>query len=372
MANTFLTPSIVAREALLLLKSTLTASMRVFRTYDSEFRRVGDTITIRKPPVFIARDADDDLADAGLVTQDVVETSTTITLDKWKYVRFSVGSKEKRLNLNQLSEQIIKPAILPIVEKVDSDILASYKSVPYFYGTAGTTPDSLADLAGVGKVLMTNKCPTDDLALFVDPAAQAALWPVMASMNAPKPDPINAALTRGQIGLVNNLNIYGHQSVASHTAGAGTVLIDNGAGYAAGTTAIHVDGVTSALVVGDLLTIGGNQHVVVTAGALSTADQDITIYPALKADVADNDPVTLTASHTANLAFHRNGIALVTAPLEMPEGGAKGEVLTDENTGLTLRAVYAWDNAAMADVITIDVLYGVKVVYPELCCRLLG
>jgi hypothetical protein len=51
MANTILTPSIIANEALLILENNLTAANTVFRDYESEFTgsRVGDTITIRKP-----------------------------------------------------------------------------------------------------------------------------------------------------------------------------------------------------------------------------------------------------------------------------------------------------------------------------------
>lgn len=50
MANTFLTPDIIAKEALMVLENNLVmAGLVVHRDYSPEFAKVGDTITIRKP-----------------------------------------------------------------------------------------------------------------------------------------------------------------------------------------------------------------------------------------------------------------------------------------------------------------------------------
>ena len=55
MGNTFLTPSIVANEALMVLESNLTMANLVHRDYSDEYVQVGDTITIRKPAKFVAK-----------------------------------------------------------------------------------------------------------------------------------------------------------------------------------------------------------------------------------------------------------------------------------------------------------------------------
>lgn len=373
MPNTILTPSIIARVALSLLRSTLVMGSLVYRDYSSEYQKKGATITIRKPPVFTVQNLTTEAAGAGITTQTVTETSETLTLDQWKGVRFAITSKEEAYSIDDLAQRVVKPAILPIVEDIDSYLLGLYTQIPYWYGTAGTTPSVLSDLAGVGKILAENKCPTDDMALVVNPAAQAELWPVMANMNVAKPQAENPALTRAQIGMVNNLNTFMDQNVRTHNAGGDlSVNINNGAGYAIGATAISLKNISADLVVGDLLTIGAYQHVIVTAGAIGGGIQACTIYPALKASVADNDAVTVVADHVANLAFHRNGIALATAPLEPPRGGARGESVIDEETGFTCRVVYDWDNTVMSNVCTLDILYGAKVIYKELCARLLG
>ena len=50
MANTFLTPAIIAREAMMQLRANCVMAGLVHRDYASEFvSGVGDTVTIRKP-----------------------------------------------------------------------------------------------------------------------------------------------------------------------------------------------------------------------------------------------------------------------------------------------------------------------------------
>ena len=46
MANTFLTPSVIARESLIVLENNLIAANLVHRDYSDEFVQVGDTVTI--------------------------------------------------------------------------------------------------------------------------------------------------------------------------------------------------------------------------------------------------------------------------------------------------------------------------------------
>lgn len=380
MSNTLYTSSILARVALSLLRSTLKMGSLVYRDYSKEFKKVGDTITIRKPPAFSVQDLTTEAAGAGITTQNVTETTTTLQLNRWRGVRFAVTTADKALKLEEIRDRIIRPVILPLAEDLDAYLLGLYTGIPYWAGTAASTPDSLDDLGDIGKVLANNKCPTDDLALVVDPACQAKLWPVMAAMNVAKPTPENAALTRAQIGLVNNLNTFMDQNVQRHTKGTLDAAATATGTAAATTITIAGGGAAGTLVVGDLITIadvvnakGDAQQFMITA--LATMDGagagTASVYPALPSSFSTK-LVTLVGNHAANLAFHRNCIALGTALLEAPTGGATGYTLTDEEFGITVRVVTDWDNTNMSEVTTLDLLYGAKVIYPELGARLLG
>ena len=52
MANDLLTPTIIAKEALAILRNQLVMGSKVHRAYEDEFNKIGDTVTIRKPVKF--------------------------------------------------------------------------------------------------------------------------------------------------------------------------------------------------------------------------------------------------------------------------------------------------------------------------------
>lgn len=82
MPNEFLTPQVIANEALMVLESNLTMANLVHRDYSDEFVQVGDTITIRKPAKFVAKNF------VGKVTQqDITEGSVTVKMDRLRNTR---------------------------------------------------------------------------------------------------------------------------------------------------------------------------------------------------------------------------------------------------------------------------------------------
>lgn len=120
MANTFLTPDIIAKEALMVLENNLVMAGLVHRDYSPEFAKVGDTITIRKPAKFIAKNFTGQIS-----RQDVEEGSTTVKLDRWRDVSVDVTSKELTLDIRDFSVQVVTPAMQAIAQAVDSDVLGA-------------------------------------------------------------------------------------------------------------------------------------------------------------------------------------------------------------------------------------------------------
>jgi hypothetical protein len=95
--------------------------------------------------------------------------------------------------------------------------------------------------------------------------------------------------------------------------------------------------------------------------------------PGLLATLADNTPVTVGAAYAANLAFHRNAIALLTRVPQRPVEGDMADdvmIVTDPNTGISYEfAVYKQYRQVRYEV---SVAWGYKVVKPEFVCTLLG
>jgi hypothetical protein len=56
-------------------------------------------------------------------------------------------------------------------------------------------------------------------------------------------------------------------------------------------------------------------------------------------------------------------------PLVMPDG-QWGDTVTED--GISIRIVKDYDVDVDSEIIRMDILYGVKTIYPELACRITG
>ena len=371
MGNTLINVKEIARQTLPRLIENLVFPNLVHKDYSEDYvSGKGATVQVRKPVILSATDF---VQNSGVTTQDVNDNSVDVTLDKLADVSVAFTSIESAVNVDSLDRLFIEPAAAALAEKINHDGLALAKDIPYAIGTAGTTPDGLDDFANAAKVLNKNKAPMTDRFGVWDPEANAKFQQLGDLVNAEKAG-TTEALRAGAIGRVFGIDNYMSQGISSNTkaTGAGTVLVDHTGGYAAGTKEIHVDGVSTALAAGELLKIGDYYYEVKTAGALSTADQDITLNIGLMKSVADNDAITIvTASYAAvnNIVFHRNAFAFVTRPLVTPSGV---EAYTTSYNGIALRVVRGYDMTYKKDMLSMDILYGYKAIYPELAVRVFG
>ena len=85
MANSLLTPSMIAKESLVHLKNNLVFGRNVHRDYKKEFAKVGDTVSIRRPVKFTATTG------ATRSNQDITEGNTSITVGTQKHVSWCLN-----------------------------------------------------------------------------------------------------------------------------------------------------------------------------------------------------------------------------------------------------------------------------------------
>ncbi len=373
MANNFLTTQLIAREALIRLRNKLVARQLIHTDFSQEFRKQGDTIRVKKPATYIA-----DEFGGTINLQDIKEDSVLVTLDHIADVSVNWTSKERALNLERFGEQVLDPAMEAIAQKIDYDILSTvYKDVPYFVGTSGSTPNSLDAFAQARKMLNINKVPQSNRSAIWDPEADAKFSILDAIVNAEKSGSTQA-LREGAIGRIQGLNNYMSQNVVTHVAGTFTAVSDpkvKGA-VAVGATQIEMDGGSGSetLKKGDVMKIG-SQFFVVTEDAVANAGAiTAKVYPAVSTAIADNASVVFpdktAGGHVANLAFHKNAFAFVQRPLEAPMGGAESYTVSFE--GLSIRVTAGYDMTTKKEIVSIDTLYGVKTLFPELATRVLG
>jgi len=363
MANTLLTPSIIAKEALMVLENNLVLGGLVYRDYSDEFTKVGQTITIRKPATFVANVWDG----ANLNIQNVTETSVNVTMDTVLDVSFNVSTLELTQNIVSFSEQVIQPAMRAQAQKIDEILAGLYKDVPYAV-PVNTTPVA-SDIASTRKKLNENKVPMDNRYGVFCPASEAKYLVLDAFLHAEKRGDTDA-LKQGSMGRVLGIDWYMDQNVQTHNAGTADLSgVLNGA-QAKGNVSLVVNGLgTGNVTQGTLVTIAdcAGVYSVKDTVAISANAATLNIAPKLEADAADNVGVTLIEKNR-NLIFHRNAFALVMRPLAKPFGA--GYSATEAYKGISARVTAGYTMASKADTMSLDVLLGVKTLTPELAVQL--
>ena len=376
MGNEFLSIKNIARQALPRLIENLVFPNLIYKDYSDAYEvGKGATIQVRKPVVLTASEFD---AGNGVSAQDVKEKSVEVTLDKLATVDVEFGAIARATSVDDLNRLFIEPAAAALAEKINSDGLALYKDIPYTVGTAGTTPDGLDDFANAAKVLDDNKVPTTLRRGVWNSAAMAAFRQIGAIVNAEKSGSTEA-LRAGSIGNIFGIDNYMAQGVKT-SAGAGITVGGTAAtgakvktSVSEGKTIVLVSNasaagtLTGSVKAGDLFVIDGKKYIITADATAASNEIEIKIDTAITASA--NDAASVISGNVNNLVFHQNAFAFVTRPLAAPAGV---ESYTTSYNGITLRVTRGYDMQYKKEMISMDVLYGYKTMYPEMAVRVLG
>ncbi|MBA3907709.1 MAG: hypothetical protein H0X35_13645 [Pseudonocardiales bacterium] len=299
MANTFLTPTVIAQQALATLYESTVMAQLVHRDYSAEFaRKIGDTITVRKPAVFVANEF---VRTTGIVVQDATETGFPVVLNHFADVSFAVTSEDMALRIEDFEGQLLGPAMEAISQKIDRDLMLLRNDITQVVGTApenaagqdyngyaGNYPwsDSRV-LIQAGKVLSQRKVPTTERRVAMGPETAARYKAEKVWRQSDFRGSTEGLLEANLGPRVAGFDPYETQNIQ--------VPAPQGVG-------------------------------------ISTTEVDI--------------------------AFHKTAFALVTRPLELPKGAVNAAVMSYKGFGL--RVIYGYDQAKKQDVVSIDCLYGTK------------
>ena len=368
-----------ANQALIYLRNVLGMASRVYLGYDAERRSaaVGDTITIKRPSTFSA------VAAPGSAST-LVAGSVSITLDQWYEVKFALTDKELAYTGEQIMRDHIGPASYALARQIDSTLAGLYKDVPWLYDYGATTDATI--ITGTKNVLFGVGVPMDDnqLHMMVDGTVNTYFQNSTIFHSASVAGPAaQDTLLRGSLGTRFGVEVFAAQGAPTHTPGSiastgdAAGAVNNGAGYAVGATSMAVDAFTAAetLKAGDTFVITGNsQRYAITADtAMTSGAGTISFTPGLAVTTADNAVITFTqqtaSAHTQQLMFHTNAFALAFAPLPTDLPGIEVFTAVDPASGLALRA-RRWADGANSQVFqSIDALWGVKTLDPNLAAR---
>lgn len=365
MSNTFITPTLVARDAAITLANRLIVGNLVSRDKEAIFtgQKAGDSIKVTVPPAIT------DAAEFSGSTSatDVQEKQIDLTLEKHFYKRIDLTSKQKSLELSDFTRLVLVPNIAGIAESIDKYLL---KQMQVFRknltGTVGNRPSTMAHIAAATKTLNDLKLTKAGRIALVDSTVEQSLSQLAQFQSQDYGADAPAGLAEATLGRRYGFNFVTDVNLGAFDRGdiAGTVLT-NGA-PAAGASSLSVDGLTAAtgtIRAGTVLTIAGDttRYVVRKDATIAGNAADLTVAPALAAAPGDNAAITFEAAGYSNVVFHPNAIsAAIVAPAPLNTNSS-----VQTFNGFSVRVSMDSSLASLSDSMVIDVFCGARVIEPD-------
>lgn len=391
MANSFLTPSVITKEALAILHQKLNFVSNINTQYDDQYAKtgakIGNDLKVRLPNEFTIRSG------AALSTQDIDESSETLTVDTQKGVDFTFSSEELTMHIDEFKARYLEPAMSVLAANMESDALSMYKDVYNFYNGVGSA-NSFANITQAQKLLTDSLAPYGDRSYLHNPQSVVDMLADTKGLFQDSSS-ISKQYKDGQLGKIAGFEHYENTLMPVHTTGtaaATTGYLVNGASQSG--ASLTVDGGSTTFLKGDLVTIAGVNRVhpetkadtgvlqqfVVTSNS-GTSATTLAISPSITATggrqnvsavPADNAAISKVgggngADWQETLAFSKNAFAFATADLVLPQGVdfSAREVMD----GISMRVIRDYTISDDKYPCRIDVLYGYKAIRPQLAAR---
>ncbi len=341
---------------------------------------VGQTLRSAVAPV---NSAGGDIVPAMSVPSAANQTiaNKAFTLTKSRYFPFSWSGEDIMAvdagpGFLTIQQNQIAQAFRAAINEMEADIAtaAALGACRAFGATAGTAP-LFTDWAQAKKILDDNGAPISDRHSVIDTTAGVAL---RSTSNLYKVNEGGDAslLRQGLLGNLFGLDIRESAQIQTATAGTGANYTTTNAGYAIGTTTLHVITGTGTILAGDIVTFAGdtNKYVIATGFAGDGTGDIVLAAPGLrKAMSTATKAMTILGTSTRNCAFSRNAIILGTRlPAAPPQGdmAIDKQTITDPRSGISFElALYpGWH----MNVYHVGVAWGVSVEKAEHLAIIVG
>lgn len=372
-------PQILA-QGLMALRNMNSMPALVNSDYNMDLRNRGETVDIPIPSSVAVQDVVPG-ATSG-TTKDITPDSVSVKLSEWKEAPFYLTDRDIAKAMNGIIPLQASEAVASLADYINAFLLGKYTKV---YGvhkvTGGLFATDTSAASQARKILNIQKCPQQERRFVMDPDAEANALNLRAFQD------MNFGVTAAQIAEGKMAPKLGFlwamdQQVPIHTceatsSGANitvkTAVVSSPTAVegVAGHSQITLQAVDTGVVVGDILEIAGDAqtYAVVSAGGVSSNEQVVEVIPQLPKVPSAGTVVTPLASHTVNLAFHRDAFAFVSRPLaDTTQGlGSIIETMTDPVSKITLRLEITREHKRTR--FSYDILFGGECVRPQLATR---
>ena len=364
MSNTLLTTQQMVDASTVLLESRLiVAGALDHRTEEKFGAGTGKSVSVRT--IASLQPAGDLNEDGEAQPEDLVETKVDVVLEKHFYKTVDLTAEDMTLNIEDFSSQILDPMINSLVTSIETYTNAKLAANAGGKTGAGfTAPTTLADCARANRWFTDHKIIPQGRFAFIGSESEEAFIQLEAFTAATYGNDGPIALRDATIGKRLGMNFVVNPYAAEVAAIPGTLTVKAEANPGAKT--INVGGITAGTKVpaGAAITIDGVQYFVAEAIASAVADnQPVKLSVGLKKKAAAGAAITANAYGQSFIAHKSCAAIAIIAP--QPSQGAPSAIA--KYRGISVRATRVFDAKKLKDVLTLDVLVGMRVIHPEAC-----
>ena len=376
MPNAWQQPTSIAAEALVHLEDALVITRLGATDKTADFLArpngyaIGDTVKIKTR-------AEYEVKEFSTVTepQGIRQSTRPMSIEKWFDVSVELTAREKALDLDSFSEDVIQPALYELAEKIDLYTGTKILEAAGLYASDDVfgTQDDMAQARAAANLQQLNP----NRLCLVDNTLEAKLLGKSFFSTYDQRGQAGAdAFNRGMMGNAMGMDFYASmqfpESVQATVGDATTTTDSDGTTNLIGLSVLTVAAVTGAATAGARLSIAGVKRPVIVASAVSDSDTTVQLVDPITEIIPDGAAVTVIGAGETNLAargviMDDRALSFAMPMLDSPSDKPSSVM---SSNGYSLRVVTGYDMSTKKEMLSIDCLVGAAAYDPRRMCLL--
>lgn len=372
MANAYEQVDQIAAEALMHLQDALVITQLTTKDKTADFNRtpdgysVGDSVRIKTRPDYEAKEFT-----SAIEIQDIRESKRSLTIEKHYDISVELTAKEKVLDLESFSEQVIKPAAYRLAEQCDEYVGTKILEGAGLY-VSNSIFGNAADMAQARKESNIQQLnPMGRYCLVNNDLEAQLLGATYFNTYDNRGSSGQVVFNEGNMGRAMGMDFFTSLQLPENTqatVGNGTTQTNNTATTnRIGDTALNIDALTGSIAAGARIKVAGMRRPLKVASAVSASGTSIPLTDPITEIVPDNAAVTVIASGQTNLEFKGaifdNESIAVAMPMLDPADDKPSSVVTDN--GYSIRVVRGYNMNSKKTTLSMDLLIGATAYDPR-------
>ena len=387
MSNIWDHPDVIAQEALHHLENSLIIGSLCAKDITSEFStrsngwKVGDTVSFKTHGEYKTKEF------TGTVEpQQILGSKRALTIEKFFDTSVEITAREEAMDLDNLSDQVLKPAMYDFAETIDIYLGSKLLQAQGLY-VSDALFESAADIALARKAAIIQQLSPNRFCLVDSDVEAMLLGQTWFNQSQTRGTDGETALRNAQMGRTMAMDFSSSLSyptnAVAHTCGTGTALTNNGVAVNGvfpnnkiGVETLTIDGGSAnTFIAGDRLKIAGVKRPVVvkTTTAALTGVTAVALAHPITEIVPDNAAVTVIGSGQ-NLTYHGAIMDSLSIGVAFPMLDLPGDKVAAiaSNNGVSVRIVKGYDQVHKVTLLSMDLICGAFMMDPRRVTLLAG